>query len=52
MRDKPGAPSSTIADIDGWIGFDSRFGRLLAGEVTRTGDLMPGTCGASADVAS
>lgn len=27
---------------DGWLGFDSRQGRLLAGEVTRTGDLMPG----------
>jgi hypothetical protein len=27
--------------VDGWIGFDSRLGRLLAGEVTRTGDLIP-----------
>jgi len=29
---------------DGWIGFDSRHGRLLAGEgaVTRTGDILPG----------
>lgn len=26
---------------DGWLGFDSRMGRLLAGEVNRTGDLMP-----------
>lgn len=26
---------------DGWLGFDSRAGRLLAGEVNRTGDLMP-----------
>ena len=42
MRDKAVAPSAPIADIDGWMGFDSRFGRLLAGEVTRTGDLMPG----------
>lgn len=29
---------------DGWIGFDSRSGRLLAGEVNRTGDVMPGGC--------
>lgn len=28
-------------DDDGWIGFDSRQGRLLAGEVTRTGDVQP-----------
>lgn len=27
---------------DGWIGFDSRSGRLLAGEVTRTGEVEPG----------
>lgn len=26
---------------DSWVGFDSRQGRLLAGEVNRTGDLMP-----------
>ena len=39
MRDK--APISGEHDVDGWIGFDSRSGRLLAGEVTRTGDLMP-----------
>jgi len=26
---------------DGWIGFDSRSGRLLAGEVNRTGEVMP-----------
>lgn len=26
---------------DGWLGFDSRSGRLLAGEVTRTGDILP-----------
>jgi len=26
---------------DSWIGFDSRSGRLLAGEVNRTGDVMP-----------
>ena len=24
-----------------WMGFDSRSGRLLAGEVSRTGDVMP-----------
>lgn len=29
---------------DGWIGFDSRQGRLLAGEVNRTGDVMPAGC--------
>lgn len=28
-------------NADGWIGFDSRLGRLLAGEVTPTGDVMP-----------
>lgn len=39
MKDKP---ASTIAsNIDSWIGFDSRSGRLLAGEVNRTGDVMP-----------
>lgn len=27
---------------DGWIGFDSRSGRLLAGEVTPSGEVMPG----------
>jgi len=27
--------------VYGWLGFDSRFGRLLAGEVNRTGDVMP-----------
>jgi len=26
---------------DGWIGFDSRCGRLLAGEVTPSGEVMP-----------
>jgi hypothetical protein len=31
-----------VAVADGWLGFDSRSGRLLAGEVTRTGDVMPG----------
>jgi len=30
-----------ILSADGWIGFDSRSGRLLAGEVNRTGDVMP-----------
>lgn len=29
---------------DSWIGFDSRQGRLLAGEVNRTGDVMPAGC--------
>ena len=33
---------SKATDPDGWIGFDSRQGRLLAGEVTRTGDVEPG----------
>jgi hypothetical protein len=33
---------SKATDPDGWIGFDSRNGRLLAGEVTRTGDVAPG----------
>ena len=28
--------------VDGWLGFDSRNGRLLAGEVTRTGDVDRG----------
>ena len=36
MKDK------AAADIDSWIGFDSRCGRLLAGEVNRTGDVEPG----------
>lgn len=27
-----------------WIGFDSRQGRLLAGEVNRTGEVMPASC--------
>jgi len=30
------------SDMDSWLGFDSRSGRLLAGEVTRTGDIEPG----------
>lgn len=29
-------------DDDGWIGFDSRQGRLLAGEVTPSGEVQPG----------
>lgn len=40
--DKPSiaiAPQELVAD--GWLGFDSRSGRLLAGEVNRTGDVMP-----------
>jgi hypothetical protein len=39
MKDKPAFLSPH--DIDGWLGFDSRSGRLLAGEVNRTGDVMP-----------
>lgn len=35
MKDAP-------EDVDGWIGFDSRQGRLLAGEVNVTGEVMPG----------
>lgn len=42
MKDNPLVPARETAD--GWIGFDSRMGRLLAGEVTRTGDVMPGGC--------
>src|SRR5437867_3582833 len=30
-----------VVSADGWIGFDSRSGRLLAGEVTRTGEVEP-----------
>jgi hypothetical protein len=41
MRDLPSAETHDDLDVDGWLGFDSRLGRLLAGEVTRTGDLMP-----------
>ena len=40
--DKPSiviAPQELVAD--GWLGFDSRSGRLLAGEVNHTGDVMP-----------
>jgi hypothetical protein len=40
MKDKPAG--STAPNIDSWLGFDSRSGRLLAGEVNRTGDVMPG----------
>lgn len=39
MKDKSLAPESDAPDS--WIGFDSRSGRLLAGEVNRTGDVMP-----------
>lgn len=42
MKDKP--VGSTTPNIESWLGFDSRSGRLLAGEVTRTGDVMPGGC--------
>ncbi len=33
------APQELVSD--GWLGFDSRSGRLLAGEVNHTGDVMP-----------
>lgn len=39
MKDKP--PSTESAVPDGWLGFDSRQGRLLAGEVNATGEVMP-----------
>jgi len=38
MKDKP-AP--VYDEDDGWLGFDSRQGRLLAGEVNRTGEVLP-----------
>lgn len=38
MKDK--APEQRVS-ADGWIGFDSRSGRLLAGEVTPSGEVMP-----------
>lgn len=41
MKDQPLAPSPVHLASDGWLGFDSRQGRLLAGEVNRTGDVMP-----------
>jgi hypothetical protein len=42
MKDKPAVSSPIhVVDGDGWIGFDSRQGRLLAGEVNRTGEVMP-----------
>ena len=43
MKDKhkPLDPSPVHASSDGWLGFDSRSGRLLAGEVNHTGDVMP-----------
>jgi hypothetical protein len=37
MKDK----AHEIVSADGWIGFDSRSGRLLAGEVTKTGEVEP-----------
>lgn len=36
------APDPRALTADGWLGFDSRQGRLLAGEVNRTGEVMPG----------
>lgn len=41
MKDKAISPAAPYEAPDSWIGFDSRQGRLLAGEVTRTGDVMP-----------
>lgn len=38
MKDKPVVSNP---EIDSWLGFDSRSGRLLAGEVNRTGEVMP-----------
>ena len=38
MKDKPVVSNP---EVDSWLGFDSRSGRLLAGEVNRTGDVMP-----------
>lgn len=34
-------PDPLTLTADGWLGFDSRQGRLLAGEVNRTGEVMP-----------
>jgi hypothetical protein len=43
MNDKDKiAESEQRATADGWLGFDSRSGRLLAGEVNPTGDVQPG----------
>lgn len=36
------SPDPSALTADGWLGFDSRQGRLLAGEVNQTGALMPG----------
>lgn len=36
-----GKRTSSEYDVAGWLGFDSRSGRLLAGEVTKTGDVAP-----------
>jgi hypothetical protein len=41
MKDKSVTPASSYEAPDSWIGFDSRQGRLLAGEITRTGDVLP-----------
>lgn len=42
MKDIPSLDVNAALNADGWIGFDSRLGRLLAGEVNHTGDVMPG----------
>ena len=42
MKDIPALDTNEPLNADGWIGFDSRLGRLLAGEVNHTGDVMPG----------
>jgi hypothetical protein len=41
MKDKLSVPKPAHPPADGWLGFDSRQGRLLAGEVTRTGTSRP-----------
>jgi hypothetical protein len=42
MKEKLTVPRPVQPPADGWLGFDSRDGRLLAGEVNRTGEVMPG----------
>lgn len=40
MKDQSLDPLLSSHAADGWLGFDSRQGRLLAGEVNRTGEVM------------